>query len=218
MKIKKSIEKKREKIGKRVKTRHIKYHFFVALALLLASFIVVAIADFQPYPKNFWILVFGISGAICLYYLIVSLKFIESFALFAAWFIMLAAGLSDFLMYAFMRVFINVPFPAELPHLFDEPLIGGFARWLGLSTVTPASLAGCIIFWGAIAACIIFFLKKLQRRVDNFLAKKHKNMKKLFAFKLFAFLSLFFLGDFLALFVRRSSKFYNLFWYFLCYL
>ena len=113
----------------------------------------------QEYPQHFWILSFSIPIFVCIMYLVFTRRIVETIAIFVAWFIMLAAGLED------LFVYIIDGFVPSMPHLYDEPIMGGVARLLGLQTVTPFSLVLGVVVCGAVAFFAIFFARKAQNRL-----------------------------------------------------
>ena len=99
-------------------------------------------------------------------------KIIEAIGLFAVWFIMFLAGLEDLLFY------IISSFPASMPHLYDEPIMGMVAMLIGLQTVTPFSLIISVLIGGIIAFFVMFFARKIQKTPRRKRIKPNKKFSK----------------------------------------
>jgi len=141
---------------KKKKNRRLKdWRFIVAVCISIALLAIVAYVDNIAYPNNFWVFVFVMPALVAGMYLLFSKDWSGMIAIYVSFLIMLSFGLEDLIFYLFIW-----QFPASLPHLFDEPIMGGFARLIGLETVTFPSLIAIVIIGAIITFFVVWFLKK----------------------------------------------------------
>src|SRR3990167_9585344 len=131
---------------------------FVGIALIA----IVAYMDFKPYPQSFWgySMLLGAVAAV-MYYLFRRDKS-EALAIFAAFYIMLIFGLEDLIFYIYDKTLClaDCVFPASMPHLYNHTIIGGVAKLLNLTTVSPTSLIISVAIGGLITYFLVKWLKK----------------------------------------------------------
>ena len=110
------------------------------------------------YANVFWIFA-GVAVILaCLTYYIFKRDKSESVAIGVIFYSLILFGAEDIMFYLIKDGVL----PASMPHLFSTPFIGGIAKLLGLSTVTPLSLILSVTI-GVLLGLLIsnYLIKKL---------------------------------------------------------
>jgi len=111
------------------------------------------------YGKIFWTFAYSIAIAISIVYYILAKDKSEAIAIFITFLILLKFGLQDLSFYIFKNILQGVQIDASMPHLYEHWSIGGVAKIMGLSTVTPISLVVSVSVGIGITYFVVKWLK-----------------------------------------------------------
>ena len=116
---------------------------------------IVALLDYQTHPAAFWMHVTLFPIILGITYYLFKKDLSESIAIVLAFAIMMMAGLEDLIYYL-----VQGGIPASMPHLYSHVVIGKFAKWMNLTTVTPTSLLVSVLVGAGLTYIIVIWLRK----------------------------------------------------------
>ena len=108
------------------------------------------------YMQQFWFFSFMLAAMVALVYYLFRKDRSEAVAIFASFTVLVLAGLEDIFFY----IFKGIPLDADMFWLYSSPMMGGIAKFMGLSTVTPTSLIVSVILGFII---VYFMFKKFKK-------------------------------------------------------